>query len=185
MSRVGKQPIQIPNSVDVRIAGQDIIVKGPKGELVCRIHPLVSVSQEEVDGAKVLSVSVKDETSKSERAQWGTARACLNNLVVGVTEGFSKKLEVNGVGYRVSASGNKLVLNVGYSHSVEFPLPVGIDAAVADNVITLTGANKELVGQVASEIRSIRKPEPYKGKGIKYVGEHIRRKAGKAAKAGE
>lgn len=183
MSRVGKNPILIPEKVEVNISGQKVSVKGPKGELSHDVHPFVKIEMIDVDGSKAIKVSVENEEVKNQRAQWGTARAVLANLVKGVNEGFEKKLEVNGVGYRVSLSGKKLVLNVGYSHSVEFELPEGIDGKVEDNLITISGADRHLVGEVAARIRKIRKPEPYKGKGIKYLEEVIRRKAGKTAKA--
>lgn len=183
MSRVGKKPIIIPANVEVTVAGQKVSVKGPKGELSRDINPIVSVQiQDGTEGKEVL-VSVKNETDKYERAQWGTARAVIANLVQGVCEEFQKQLEVNGVGYRVSISGQKLVLNVGFSHPVEFELPAGIKGVVENNVITISGADRETVGETAARIRKVRKPEPYKGKGIKYIDEVIRRKAGKAAKA--
>jgi large subunit ribosomal protein L6 len=181
MSRVGKKPIIIPEGVEVTIENNLVTVKGPKATLGRQINEVVKIEQKENE----IIVSVDNELDTNQRAQWGTARAVIANLVKGVTEGFSKKLEVNGVGYRVSLSGRTLVLNVGYSHEVKFELPEGIDATVEGNVITINGANTDLVGEVAANIRSVRKPEPYKGKGIKYVGEVIRRKAGKAAKAGE
>lgn len=186
MSRIGKQPIVIPAGVEVKIDGQEVSVKGPKGELKYAVHPLVKVAETtSEDGAKLLAIKVGNPEDKLERAQWGTTRANLANLVAGVSQGFSRQLEVNGVGYRVSLSGKTIVLNVGYSHEVKYALPEGMDAAVEGNVITLTSADKQLLGKVASELRSVRKPEPYKGKGIKYMEEVIRRKAGKAAKASE
>ena len=185
MSRVGKKPIMIPDGVDVKLEDHLVSVKGPKGELERSIHPLVSVALNDGENGKEVNVTIDDETSKEKKAQWGTARANIANMVQGVTEGFEKKLEVNGVGYRVSLQGNKLVLNVGYSHEVPFQLPEGIQAAVDGNVITISGINRQVVGEVAANIRKIRKPEPYKGKGIKYIDEVIRRKAGKAQKAGE
>ncbi len=185
MSRVGKKPIQIPSGVDVKIEGQTVTVKGPKGELTREINPVVKIALEEVEGGKVVTVAVENESVKNERSQWGTARSVISNLVQGVTEGYEKKLEVNGVGYRVNMSGNKVVLNVGYSHEVPFELPEGVAGAVDGNVITISGADKQIVGEVAANIRKVRKPEPYKGKGIKYIDEVIRRKAGKSQKAGE
>lgn len=186
MSRIGRKPIIIPSGVEVKINGQLVSAKGPKGELNYEVHPLVSLTQSTAENNEnVLEVSVKNSEDKNERAQWGTTRANLANLITGVSQGFTRQLEVNGVGYRVSLAGKTLVLNVGYSHEVKYALPEGIEAAVEGNVITLTGADRQLLGQVASELRSIRKPEPYKGKGIKYLEEVIRRKAGKAAKAGE
>jgi len=184
MSRVGKKPIQIPSGVEVTIEGQLVTVRGPKGTLSETIHPLALVSLVEEEGGKVVKVAVQDEEEKNNRSQWGTARTLIANLIKGVTEGFSKKLEVNGVGYRVSLSGRKLTLIVGYSHDVVVPLPEGIDVVVEGNTITLSGSNCQLVGEMAARIRKIRKPEPYKGKGIKYATEVIRRKAGKSQKAG-
>lgn len=183
MSRVGKKPISIPQGVDVTIDHQSIVVKGPKGTLSRTMHPLVSLSFVEDEKGKALQVSVKDETEKINRSQWGTARTLIANMILGVVDGFSKKLEVNGVGYRVNLSGRNLVLIVGYSHDVVFPLPEGVNAQVEGNVITLSGSNNELVGEMAARIRKVRKPEPYKGKGIKYTDEVIRRKAGKSQKA--
>ena len=181
MSRVGKKPIIIPEGVDVSVEANNVTVKGPKGTLSRQINEVVTIEQK--DGE--ILISVANEKDTNERAQWGTARAVIANLVKGVTEGFSKQLEVNGVGYKVNLSGRTIVLYVGYSHDVNFELPEGIDAAVEGNVITITGSNKDLVEEVAANIRSVRKPEPYKGKGIKYIDEVIRRKAGKAAKTGE
>jgi large subunit ribosomal protein L6 len=181
MSRVGKKPIIVPAGVEVSIENNNVTVKGPKGALSRQINEVVTIEQKENE----IIVSVENELDTNERAQWGTARAVIANLVKGVTEGFSKKLEVNGVGYRVNLTGRTLVLNVGYSHEVKFDLPEGIEALVEGNLITISGANTDLVGEIAANIRSVRKPEPYKGKGIKYIDEVIRRKAGKAAKASE
>lgn len=185
MSRVGKKPVLIPAGVEVTIDGQTVVVKGPKGELSETLNSAAQISLIDGEAGKEIIVSVTDETDKNERAQWGTARALIANMVIGVTDGFEKKLEVNGVGYRVNLQGNTIVLNVGYSHEVRVDLPEGIQAVVEGNNITLTGANKHDVGELADNIRKIRKPEPYKGKGIKYADEIIRRKAGKAQKAGE
>jgi len=185
MSRIGKQPVIIPEKVEVKLDGDVVVVKGPKGELKRAIPADVKVEVTEEDGNKVVKVSVPDSTDKAQNAIWGTIRSIVNGMVAGVTEGFEKKLEIVGVGYKAAAAGKKVTLNVGYSHPVEFELPEGIDAAVEKNIITITGIDKELVGQVASNIRKVRKPEPYKGKGIKYIDEVVRRKAGKAAKAGE
>ena len=185
MSRVGKKPIYLPEGVEVTLAPPSVTVKGPNGTLTTQINEIVTIKQEEVDGKKAIVATIPDETNVGQNAQWGTARAVINNLVEGVTNGFKKSLEVVGVGYRVSASGDTIVLNVGYSHEVKYQLPEGIKADVEKNTITLSGASKQVLGQVAAEIRKIRKPEPYKGKGIKYVDEVIRRKVGKAAKAGE
>lgn len=187
MSRVGKKPILIPAGVEVVIQGQTVSVKGPKGSLVTHLNSAVTASIHESDGGRevVFVVDTAMETQADTRAQWGTARANVANLVTGVTEGFVKKLEVNGVGYRVNVAGRHIVLNVGFSHEVKVELPEGVHASVEANTITITGADKHLVGEFADRVRSIKKPEPYKGKGIKYVDEVVRRKAGKTQKAGE
>lgn len=181
MSRLGKLPIEIPAGTEVDISSDAITVKGPKGTLQQPAHSKVTVAVQEEDGTKQVVVSVADPENRRERALWGLYRMLVKNMVDGVNTEFTKQLEVNGVGYRVSVSGNKVVLNVGYSHPVEFALPEGVSAAVEKNVLTLSGINKQLVGETAARIRRIRKPEPYKGKGIKYIDEVIRRKAGKAA----
>ncbi len=181
MSRLGKLPINIVEGVTVKIEGKKIIVKGPKGELSQDFNDLVVLEIKE----KEIIVSVKNEKNKKERAFWGLFRSLINNMVLGVSEGFEKKLEVNGVGYRVALSGKKIILNVGYSHPVEFELPEGINASIEGNIITVSGIDKQLVGEVAANIRKVRKPEPYKGKGIKYIDEIIRRKEGKTAGKGE
>ncbi|MBI4713927.1 50S ribosomal protein L6 [Candidatus Uhrbacteria bacterium] len=183
MSRIGKKPIIIPNNVIVSIQGQTVTVKGPKGELSQEFNPAVKIALVEEDGVKTIAVTISNESDKNERAQWGTARAILQNMVSGVVETFSRQLEVNGVGYRINMKGKDLVLNIGFSHEVPFVLPKGIEATVEGNIITIKGADKHLVGEMAANIRRLRKPEPYKGKGIKYVGEVVRRKAGKAQKA--
>ncbi len=178
MSRIGKQPVIITDGVSVNIADRVINVAGPKGKLSENLVSGVDVLIEE----NKITVSVQDPTDKKQRAKWGLQRSLINNMVLGVSKGFEKKLEVNGVGYRVALQGNKIVLSVGYSHPVEYALPEGIIGLVEKNLITLTGFDKQLLGQVAAEIRKIKKPEPYKGKGIKYLEEVIRRKAGKVAK---
>lgn len=185
MSRIGKQPIEIPSGVEVTLKDQHVEVKGPRGVLSTLLHPSVVARLDNVEGKALLLVEIKDETHAGSRAQWGTARAVLANLVTGVTDGYSKILEVNGVGYKVQLQGQTVILNAGFSHEVRYQLPEGVTASVEGNRITVSGSNKELVGQVAAEIRKVRKPEPYKGKGIKYSDEVIRRKAGKAAKSGE
>ncbi len=177
MSRVGKKIILIPAGVEMKTDGSVVVVKGPKGELKQELHPHVSV--EIKDGQA--SVKIKDETDKSQRALWGLFGSLLKNMVIGVTQGFSKKLEINGVGFNAAASGKKLVLKVGFSHQVDFPVVDGIDIKTEGNTITVSGIDKQLVGEVAAQIRKIKKPEPYKGKGIKYAGEQLIRKAGKAA----
>lgn len=180
MSRIGKQLIPIPSGAEVTIVGSDIRIKGPKGELVRTLHPVVTLIQEN----SALQVTVANPEEKSQRALWGLSRALLANMVEGVTNGFSKSLEVNGVGFKVALAGNALTLSLGFSHPVVFPLPTGILGAVEKNVITISGIDNQLVGETAARIRALKKPEPYKGKGIKYVGETVRRKAGKAGKAG-
>lgn len=185
MSRIGKKPILIPSGVDVSVEGQTVTVKGPKGTLTKSVHPHVVVSIEDMDGAKAVTIAVKNADSVGDRAQWGTARANLANLVRGVTEGFSRSLEVNGVGFRVNVQGKNVVMNLGFSHDVNFALPEGVVATVDKNVLTIAGMDREVVGQTAARIRKLKVPEPYKGKGIKYTDEVVRRKAGKAAKAGE
>lgn len=179
MSRIGRKPIPLTSQVTVTITGDRISVKGPKGEDSLVLHPEVIVDQK----GDALNVSVKHPESKEGKALWGLHRALLANMVVGVVKPFEKKLEMVGVGYKAAVSGKKLVLEVGASHSIEVEMPEGITCSVEKNVITLTGISRQLVGEMAARIRAIRKPEPYKGKGIKYVGEVIRRKAGKAAKA--
>ncbi|OGY46957.1 MAG: 50S ribosomal protein L6 [Candidatus Buchananbacteria bacterium RIFCSPHIGHO2_02_FULL_45_11b] len=177
MSRIGKQPINIPAGVEVKIDGGLISVKGPKGELSEKLHPLVNVEKKEGQ----LLVAVSNPEDKKQRSLWGLFQRLISNLVIGVTKGFSKQLEVNGIGYKAAVSGGNLVLHLGYSHPVEFKIPKDLEIKVEKNIITIAGAGKQLVGQAAAQIRALRKPEPYKGKGIKYAGEVIRRKAGKTA----
>lgn len=179
MSRIGKKPIIIPKGVTITIKGDMLSVKGPKGEEELKLHSAVSVK--EADGA--LNISVANPDEKSERALWGLYRALIANMVRGVVTPFQKKLEMVGVGYKAALQGKKLTLEVGFSHPVIVELPEAVTGTVEKNVITLTGLNRQVVGQIAAKIREFRKPEPYKGKGIKYAGEVIRRKAGKAAKA--
>lgn len=181
MSRVGKKPLQVQSGVDMTVNEGVVRVKGPKGELALSLHAHVRVV---VDDAKNVTVTVKDPENVDDRALWGLTHRLLENMITGVTKGFEKKLEVNGVGYKVSLQGTTLKLDVGYSHDVDFPAPKGITLHVEKNVITVAGIDRQQVGEIASQIRRIRKPEPYKGKGIKYIDEVIRRKAGKAAKAG-
>jgi large subunit ribosomal protein L6 len=175
MSRVGKMPISIPSGVDLKIADSGIEVKGPKGVLNLATHPAIAVS---VDNNTV-SVNPVDD-SRIARQQHGLRRTLLANAVAGVTKGFEKTLEVIGVGYKVNVQGNTVVLNVGFSHPVNFELPAGIQAKAEGNKLTLSGCDKQAVGEIAAQIRRVRPPEPYKGKGIKYTDETIRRKAGKS-----
>lgn len=175
MSRIGKKTIEIPSGVDVNVGAEEIQVKGPKGALTTPVHPKVVYT---VEGGAI-QVGRVDE-SRIARSQHGLRRTLLANCIEGVTNGFSKALEVIGVGYKVSVQGKKVVLNVGYSHPVEFDLPAGIEAAVEGSKLTLSGIDKQLVGETAARIRRVRPPEPYKGKGIKYADEIIKRKAGKS-----
>jgi large subunit ribosomal protein L6 len=177
MSRIGKLPIEIPSGVTITIDPEFVVVAGSKGNLKQFTMPGVIVTQE--DG-KVLVTRENDEPKN--RSKHGLMRSLINNMVVGVSTGFSKQLELNGVGYRVALAGNGLKFNVGFSHEVNYALPQGVTATVEQNVITVTGIDKQQVGQVAAEIRALKKPEPYKGKGIKYVGERIIRKSGKSGK---
>lgn len=180
MSRIGKQTIKIPQGVTVSVEPGNVVhVKGPKGTLSRPFVKAITVTIED-DHA---TLAVKNEQDKQERSLWGTFGAHLKNMVTGVTVGFKKQLEINGVGYRVSMQGKDLKIEAGYSHPVVYTVPQGITISTEKNVVTVEGINNELVGQVTAEIRGIRKPEPYKGKGIKYTEEVIRRKAGKAAKS--
>lgn len=178
MSRIGKMPVQIPAGVSVTITGNQVHVKGPKGELDRSFDNHVTISKE----GEQICVAVVDE-SREANAQHGLTRTLIHNMVLGVSEGFEKRLELAGVGYRAALKGKNLDLSLGYSHPVIFEAPTNISFEVPDNThITVKGISKEQVGQVAAEIRMRRPPEPYKGKGIHYEGEHIRRKLGKAAK---
>lgn len=177
MSRVGKQIITIPSGVTVTQTGDLVVVKGPKGTLEQRVPSAVHV----VIAEGSVTVNVNNPEEKSERSLWGTFGSLLTNMVTGVTRGFERKLEVQGVGYRVALQGKDLRLDVGFSHPVIFSIPEGITIAVDKNNITIAGNDKQRVGEVAAQIRKVKKPEPYKGKGIRYVGEEVRRKEGKAA----
>lgn len=179
MSRVGKKPIVIPKGVTVSWQDGLVTIKGPKGELTTRTLPGIEI---DVDPAEV---RVRQTSSlRTGPAFHGLTRALLHNQVVGVSEGFRKVLEIHGTGYRATLAGRTLTLALGYSHQIEYPLPTGIECKVeTPTKVEITGIDKQLVGQVASELRRLRKPEPYKGKGVRYEGEHIRRKAGKSAGA--
>jgi large subunit ribosomal protein L6 len=180
MSRIGRKPIAIPAGVKVAVDGRAVSVTGPKGSLMRDIPAPISVV---VDGEQVTVTRPSD--SKTNRSLHGLCRTLVANMVEGVSVGFRKDLEINGVGYRAAKAGNKLTLALGYSHPIEIIPPEGISFEVPEQTkISVIGHNKELVGQIAAEIRSLRKPEPYKGKGIKYTNEVIRRKAGKAGKVG-
>jgi len=177
MSRVGKLPIQIPSGVTITVDSDAIKVSGAKGNL--ETPQLEGVTVKVEDG--VLTVTRANDEPKV-RAKHGLMRALINNMIVGVSQGFSKQLELNGVGFRVALAGTDLKFNIGFSHEVVYKLPTGVQATVEQNKITVSGIDKQQVGQVAAEIRALKKPEPYKGKGIKYVGERILRKSGKSGK---
>ena len=178
MSRIGRKPIAIPAGVDVKVDGNVVTVKGPKGTLSETLNSRISVK---VEGSEVLVTRPTDD--KEDRALHGLSRTLVYNMVVGVTEGYTKNLEVNGVGYRAQKQGKNLVLNLGYSHQVIIPEIDGITVEVPNpNAIVVSGADKQKVGQFAAEVREKRPPEPYKGKGIRYAGEYVRRKEGKAGK---
>jgi large subunit ribosomal protein L6 len=177
MSRIGKKPVQLPDKVQVILNGDIIQVKGPKGSLERQVHPAVTIEQND----SVLKVKTDDDDKKKVALQ-GLFRSLIANMVTGVSTGYEKQLLLAGIGYRAEAKGNNLVLNVGYSNPVEYILPEGVGASVENNTkITLSAIDKELLGQTAANIRDIRPPEPYKGKGIMYVDERIVRKAGKTA----
>ena len=178
MSRIGLKPIEIPAGVDVKVDGTTVTVKGPKGELTRNVHPNMAVA---VEGNEVIVKRPNDE--KENKSLHGLTRTLIHNMVLGVTEGFKKNLEVNGVGYRVQVKNNKLTMNLGFSHQVIMDAPEGITIECPSaNAIVISGADKQAVGQFAAQVREKRPPEPYKGKGIKYDFEHIRRKEGKAGK---
>jgi large subunit ribosomal protein L6 len=175
MSRIGKKPVSLPSGVTAQVNGQEVKVKGPKGELK---HVLADamVAKLDKDG---IEISMREDT-KEARAMWGMSRTMVANLIAGVTEGFTKRLEISGVGYRAAVQGQNLQLQLGYSHDIAFPIPQGVQVACPKPTeIVVTGIDKQKVGQVAAEIRRFRPPEPYKGKGIKYAGEFILRKEGK------
>ena len=175
MSRIGKQPIELPAGVTITVDDAAITVKGPKGELSQFTMPGISVKEE---NGTVNITRASDE--REHRSKHGLMRTLVTNMVEGVTKGFEKKLEVNGVGFRTQLAGNTLKLNLGFSHEITYELPEGIQSKVEQNTITVSGISKQLVGQVAAEIRAFKKPEPYKGKGIKYIDERILRKSGKS-----
>jgi large subunit ribosomal protein L6 len=179
MSKIGKKPIAVTSGVNVSLAGQNVTVSGPKGQLSFVVP--TGIKAEVVDGQILVSQVKKNDVETN--ALFGLTRAMLNNLVKGVSDGFEKKLELSGVGYRAVGTGNVLTLSVGFSHQVIIKADQGITFTVVENIITVSGSDKTMIGDIAAKVRSVRPPEPYKGKGIKYVGERIRRKAGKAAKA--
>ncbi len=180
MSRIGRLPITVPSGVDVTIDGRNVTVTGPKGSLSRSLHPDMTVSRE--DGTIVVTRPTEQKTHKQLH---GLTRTLVNNMVVGVTDGYRKGLEITGVGYRAALNGRKLTLNLGYSHPIEIDPPAGISFEVENPTkLAVVGIDKELVGEIAARVRATRKPEPYKGKGVRYAGEKIRRKAGKAGKIG-
>ena len=181
MSRIGKRPITVPAKVQITIDGTKVVVKGPKGELSRDLPTNVSVSQE----GEILQVNRRDD-SRTSRQLHGLCRTLVANMVEGVSTGFQRRLEIQGVGYRAQVQGRNLILNMGYSHQIQIPPPEGIQFAVegTTNVI-VSGYDKEIVGNTAAKIREVRRPEPYKGKGIRYAGEVVRRKAGKTGKGGK
>lgn len=182
MSRIGKKPIPLPNGVEATVASSIVTVKGPKGTVSVPLHPVVTAAV----GAdpKEVTITVQDPESVEQKALWGLMRQLIANAVQGVQTPFEKSLEFVGVGYKVALAGRTLNVEAGFSHPVPFALPEGIDAKVEKQIVTLTGVDKHLVGETAAQIRRIRPPEPYKGKGIKYTTETIRRKAGKTAAKG-
>lgn len=175
MSRIGKQPVAIPSGVSVSLDGADLTVKGPKGELAMSFVPEVSVTHED----DAITVNPINDTKRA-RSMWGMQRSMVANIVEGVTEGFSKKLAITGVGYRAQMKGSSLNLQLGFSHDIDFPVPEGIKIETPDQTtVVISGIDKQLVGETAAKIREYRKPEPYKGKGVRYDGEYIFRKEGK------
>jgi large subunit ribosomal protein L6 len=180
MSRVGRKVIPVPKDVKVQIAGDSLQVQGPKGKLTTPVPPGISFK---LENGELSAARANDE--RQQRAFHGLARALANNAIRGVTEGFSKELDIVGVGYKAAVEGNKLVLSLGYSHAVNYPIPTGIKVAVEKQThLVVSGIDRQQVGQVAAEIRSLRKPDPYKQKGIRYVGEVLKKKAGKAGATG-
>ncbi len=177
MSRIGKLPIAIPSGVTITVDPDTVTVTGSKGTLSQFTMPGITVT---VDGDQAVVTRVNDEPQN--RAKHGLMRSLVNNMVIGVSQGFEKKLEMNGVGFRVALAGSDLKFNLGFSHEVVYHLPEGVQAKIEQNIITVSGISKQQVGQTAAEIRALKKPEPYKGKGIKYVGERIIRKSGKSGK---
>jgi large subunit ribosomal protein L6 len=179
MSRIGRQPINIPAGVEVTIDEKMVTAKGPKGELKVKILRGLKVEKNE----NQLVVTQEIENSDTQK-QFGLLRTLIGNMIAGVSEGFTKELEINGVGFRAAMKGSVLEMSLGFSHPIEYTAPEGVMVSVNNNIVTVTGHDKQQVGEAAANIRSFKKPEPYKGKGIRYVGEHVRRKAGKAAAKG-
>ena len=177
MSRIGKKIITIPSGVEVQLSDHRLVIKGPKGEVRQDIHPRISI----LHSGDTLTVKPASETLTKDRALWGTFASLLQNMVHGAAHGFKKQLEINGVGYKAALKGKDLQLEVGFTHPVMITPPAGVSLAVEKNIISVEGADKQQVGEMAASIRAVRKPEPYKGKGIRYIDEIIRRKAGKTA----
>jgi len=177
MSRIGKKPITLPPGVEAVLVGDKLTVKGPKGALELIVHPMVKITQDQ----SILLVNITNLNEKKEQALWGLFASLINNMVEGVTKGFEKKLEMNGIGFKAEVKGKSLILDLGFSHPIDFKIIPGIEIAVEKNVIKVSGIDKQKVGNVSAEIRDLRPPEPYKGSGIKYADEKIRRKAGKAS----
>ena len=175
MSRIGKMPIPVPDNVKVAMKDWRLAVEGPRGKLDLDVHPLINVKMEDKE-----IIVTRPNNARQSRSLHGLTRALIANMVHGVCEGFEKKLELQGVGYRATMQGNALNFQLGYSHPILFEPPEGVELSVDRNIVTVSGNDKQAVGQVAAQIRALRKPEPYKGKGIRYVGERVRRKAGKA-----
>jgi large subunit ribosomal protein L6 len=177
MSRIGSKPVKVPNNVEVSIKGEEFFAKGPKGQASLVIHRVVKVDQKD----KEIIVEVKNHEEIEQKALWGTFRMLIANLIEGVEKGYEKRLEINGTGYKAAISGKKLVMELGYSHPVELEILEGLEVKVDKNIIIVSGIDKQLVGEFSARIRSKRKVEPYKGKGIRYVNEYVRRKVGKKA----
>ena len=181
MSRIGRKPLEIPKGVTVSITGDTVSTKGPKGTLTLKRHKDIEVKQAKDEDKKDVIVFERKGNLGSQRAAHGLMRALVNNMLTGVTQGFTRQLEINGVGYKAEVKGPKLVLSLGFSHPIEYDLPEGISAKVEKNQLTLSGIDRQALGAATAKIRSFRPPEPYKGKGIKYISETIQRKAGKTA----
>lgn len=178
MSRIGKKPIIIPEGVKVEVKDRLVLVNGPLGQNSVSLPPKVKIVMKD----NILELAVANPDDSRQAAFWGLARSLVNNAVLGVKDGFTKTLEISGIGYKAAIKGDVLVLNIGFSHPVEIKPPAGLNVAVENNIIKVKGVDKQLVGQLAAQIRAVRRPDPYKAKGIKYEGEIIRRKAGKAVK---
>jgi large subunit ribosomal protein L6 len=181
MSRIGRKPLEIPKGVTVSITGDTVSTKGPKGTLTLKRHKDIDIKQTKDDEKRDVIVFERSGNLGPQRAAHGLMRALVNNMLTGVTQGFTRQLEINGVGYKAEVKGPKLVLSLGFSHPIEYDLPEGISAKVEKNQLTLSGIDRQALGAATAKIRSFRPPEPYKGKGIKYLQETIQRKAGKTA----